>query len=181
MRIFRHDVRLCGGTIAVICDVSIRRILHAHDICPAVIALILDRASTITLFGPFAHKPKSVPLRRRPCLAGLIAQRPHDYGCIIFVALHHVFHTVQAGSTPNFNVGWEISSYIMRLHICFVANIDTIFIAQIVEIRIIGIVRSTNGIYIILFHEFDVFFLEVAREITAIFRMHFMAVESSQH
>ena len=66
----------------------------------------------------------------------------------------------------------------MRFDVGFIIHIDTILVTQFIEFPVLRIVTQTNGIDIMLFHQFKVFPHQLFRHIMARLRIMFVNVDT---
>jgi len=89
---------------------------------------------------------------------GFVAQRPDYDGRMVFVALDHC-PAPRHKRIPPFGFsrrGLAFAPQVMAFDIGFVDNVQAQFVAQVVPVRYVGIVRRSDGVDVVLFHQFDV-------------------------
>ena len=84
--------------------------------------------------------------------ARLVAHRPHDHAGVVAVADHHTRHALHKGNDP-FGTVAQAAAGMVRLDIGFVDYIETVLVAEIVEIGIVGIMRRAHGVESEPFHQ----------------------------
>ena len=153
------------------------RIHRTVDIRDSLVSasLILHRTGGITAFCPVID---GLEIRT---IAGLVAERPYYYAGKIPVPLHHPRHTLDERSFPvriacQSTVGME--GHAVGLEIGLVHKVETVLVAKVVPLVVIGIVRITHRIDIELLHQPDILQHAFHRDSTASLRTVFVAVHT---
>ena len=151
MVIFAHDVGSSGAAAGLFhsADFGVHIGLHIHQRV-VVPALIVNEAGGVgvevlqhTLDGSAG--------------AGLVAGRPHDDAGIVLVPLHHADGAV----LTSLHITGDIARYIVLaaavvgLHVGLVHDVNTVLVAQLIEIGVAGVVGGTDGVDVVLLHELD--------------------------
>ena len=110
-------------------------------------------------------------------VACLVAEGPEDDGRMVFVPLDHVHGAVEEGVRPT-RVVAKISVVVMGLQIRFIYKVYAVFVAEVVPIRVVWIVRRADGVEIELLEELDVLHHRLARDGLAVAFVEIMAVDA---
>ena len=133
--------------------------VHAHihravdvGVCSAVSLLVLYRACAVNRFKVIVsgHEVYTV--------SGFVTQTPDNHARLVFVALKHIFCTIQMRCFPVFvfSQRFVAVTHSMRFDVGFVNNVQTVFITQFVPQLRLRIVRCTNSIQVVFLHGFNV-------------------------
>ena len=112
----------------------------------------------------------------------LITHRPEDYRCMVLVSLNNVLDTIEKHCFPFFSISRNmniIGKQAMRLVVCLIHYINTVFIAKLIETWIVWIMRGTNSIYVVLFHQFKIFSHHLFCRNTSYRWIHLMTVRTT--
>ena len=174
MVIFAHDIRGFAALTFLfhvrVSGVHIR--LHV-DIFAVVPALVVDQASRVVFIKILEHAFQGL------ARAHLVARGPHQNAGIVFIALQHADCALFTSDHVTRNIAGHTGvqpAAIVRLIVRLIHHIDTVFVAQLIEIRVVRIVRSTHGIQIVLLEQLDVRFHLLTGKVAAGFRRHLAAV-----
>ena len=109
---------------------------------PVAGLLIMHRAGWLALFDPLRAIDEILTIAR------LVTERPHDDARVVLVALDHVFHAVQVGIPPFrlFGEGFRAIAHAVGFDVGLIDDIESEFVAEFEESRIIRIVGSSHGI-----------------------------------
>ena len=117
------------------------------------VLLVVDR-TTIELVSLGVHRADVA------AIAALVAQRPHDDARVVALLHHQALNTVDVGRLPCRVVGnqGDVADILeaVALHIGLGDQHDAILITQLVEARVIGIVRGAHCVDVVLLHELQV-------------------------
>jgi len=119
-----------------------------------------------------------------PAVERFVAQRPDDDRWVIFVTVDHLTHSVDVGLAPGRVVGRPGSpiaaelAHAVTLEIAFIEDPETKLISEIVEPRIVDVVRCPDGIYIVSFHQKQISFKKLVRHSSAIIWVVLMSVHA---
>ena len=113
-------------------------------------------------------------------IAALVAHRPHNHRGVILVAFKHVavalphhFLVLRVFGEALFSITLG-----MGFAVGFVPNVKSIFVAEFVPIRIVGIMAGAHRIDIQLLHQGNVAYHRLAADDMARVRVMFMAVHT---
>ncbi len=114
-------------------------------------ALVMHQPAGVTRFYEARHRLVVFAIAR------LVAQRPHNYTGVVFVALEQPLHAVYIRGLPVGMVGNKISVarpvHAVRLEIAFVNDVQSQHIAQRRQTRVVGIVRGADYIAVVRFDD----------------------------
>ena len=107
------------------------------------------------------HRPRIVVVKDRLlhifkifAVARLIAKRPNAYAGMVAVADDHAARTVHNGLRPHRVAARHIlAAHTMRFHVAFIHHVKAVFIAKLIEKRIVRVMAGTDGVDIRLLHE----------------------------
>ena len=135
--------------------------------------LIVGQAGVVELFDSSLYSSEVVTI------AALIAKRPHeDTGVVahpanvVLRAFHHRVLELRHGRQTPVSV---------TLYVSLCQHIHTIFIAEVVENRIVGIVRGADGIDIQTFHAENILFYLLWGDGTTVDRREVVTVDAMKH
>ena len=115
-------------------------------------------------------------------VAGFVTKAPHKHAGVISVPKNHALHSVYNGIRPHrITARHAFAPHAMALHFAFIHYIEAVFIAHFVKIRIVGVMRSTYGIDIILFHNIQILRVPLTGNSPAVIRIKVMAVYTPDH
>ena len=146
---------------------------HVHDV---VVALVLNGARGIELMEGIVGRHKVLA---RP---GLVAQRPDDYRRMVDVCmcqLHDACHVGrlkfghmrQRGITVIILVAFDVG---------LILQIDAILVAEVVPVRIAGVVRVAHVVDVATLHQHDFLFHLLHRYSVACSQIDFLTVDTFQ-
>ena len=151
-------VRRAVALAPVVVDVH-----RAHDVgafrlgdvvvgIPAQVALVLHRARRVGTLDPVVA---GLEVGTR---TGLVAQRPDDDRGVVAVALDHaaVALQVRLGEGRNARQRELLVAHAVRLDVGLVDDIDAVAVAELVPLRVVGIVRRAHGVDVELLHDADI-------------------------
>ena len=112
-----------------------RRILVGTYIYNVIITLILHRTGSIKLLQSIISRHKVL------ARSGFIAQRPDNNRRIVNIGTHHFHHTCHVRIFPfhRMREGGSTIIIFVRFYIRLIFEINTVFVAQEIPIRIIRI------------------------------------------
>ena len=142
MCILAKDKRFCSFFTEIFyCHwTSIHFRMH---ICILIITFIMYKSCTVFFMDHF--RTGTIVFTK----SSLISHRPENNRCMVLISFYHILNTVKKHGFPFFSITRNvnvISKKTMRLIICLIHNINTIFITKLVKTRIIRIMRCTNCI-----------------------------------
>ena len=109
----------------------------------------------------------------------LIAKRPNEDAHMVAHPLHMILRTLHHSIAE---LRFRRQSHIgVALHIGFCQHIHAVFVTQVVEHRVIRIVRCADGIDVQTLHGLDVLFNLLCRDGTSIHRREIVAVHTMEH
>ena len=112
----------------------------------------------------------------------LISHRPHNNGWMISISLHHTHAAIHISCFPGFivcNPGIILYPLkAMAFQICFINNIKSILVAQIIKIFICRIMGTTHRIDIVLFHQTNIRFHQLSGYNSSFFWIIIMMIDS---
>ena len=89
--------------------------------------------------------------------AGFVTYRPHNNAGVVFVALKHALGAIKISLGPIGIVGKGVPVadplHAVRFDICLVANVKTVFVAQFVKARIVGVVAGAYHVDVVGLHD----------------------------
>ena len=96
-------------------------------------------------------------LRGNP-VAALVTQRPGYHRGVVAVAVVHIVHSVLHGPAPLLLLGQAVLAVALgvRFHIGLVPHIQTVAVAQLVPILVVGIMAGPHGIDVHVLHQHNV-------------------------
>lgn len=113
-------------------------------------------------------------------MARFVAERPDNDTGMMTVALHHSGNPLAKGGKPNRVVRQPAHGlHAVRLDIGFVHHVKTIAIAQTIPKGGVGIMRTADGIKIILLHEQNILHHGLLVHGLPVGRAVFMAVDAA--
>ena len=117
------------------------------------ILLVVDR-TTVELVSLGVHRTDVA------AIAALVAHRPHNDAGVVALLHHQALNTVNVSRLPCRVVGdqGDVADILeaVALHIGLGDQHDAILVAQLVEARVIGIVRGAHRVDVVLLHELQV-------------------------
>ena len=117
------------------------------------VLLVMDR-TIIELVSSGVHRADVA------AVAALVAHRPHNDAGVVALLHHQALNAVDVGRLPCRVVGdqGDIADILeaVALHIGLGDQHDAILVAQLVEARVIGIVRGTHRVDVVSLHELQV-------------------------
>ena len=96
---------------------------------------------------------------KRWSVSCLITHRPTNDTGLIFVSLHHALDSIQMHGLKFRFISGCVFFFVMKtmtFNIGLINYINTILVAQLIPVGVIGIMRRAYGIDIIGFHDFDI-------------------------
>ncbi len=133
----------------------------------------MDQAGWVVLVKVLEH-----PLQG---LAGanLVAGGPHQHAGIVLIALQHADRALLTGD----HIAGDVAGYagvqpaaVVGFVVRLVHDIDAVLVAQLIEIRVVRIVRGAHRIQIVLLEQLDVRLHLLVGEVAARLRRHLAAV-----
>ena len=186
MHVFAGNIRLLRIGLEIFLDFVGMRVHAAFDVGHVVIlaivghALVVHWSVRVEFVHVDAHRAEHVSRIR------FVAKRPDDYGSMVVVALHHAVHTVHARALPfglaarNGGIlGDHVSRQApaaVRFKIGFVDQVDAVFVAQVVPVFLVGVVRGADGVDVVPLAERDVVDHVLPGDGAAALRVEFVAV-----
>ena len=113
-------------------------------------------------------------------VAGLIAQGPENNGRVVLGTMHHAHIALHMGFLPGRlpgNIHAAIADAV-GFAVGFVHHVQAVAVAQLIKIRMIGIVGTTDGIDIMRLDNLHVLFHHFPRNGAPVIGMGFMAVDT---
>ena len=111
-----------------------------------------------------------------------ISHRPHNNRWMVSISFHHTHATIHISYFPAFivcNPGIILYPLkAMAFQICFINDIKSILIAQIIKILICRIMRTTYCIDIVLFHQTNIRFHQLSGYNSSFFWIIIMMIDS---
>ena len=177
VRVFALDERLgLRGILAVLLHIIGAGVHRAEDVGFAVVMglFVLDRPARI--------KGADQVVRRFEvgAVARLVAERPHDDGGVVEIPLHMAHVALQMGLLVGRVAGQRggAVAHAVRLDIRLGYHIETILVAEVIPVRIVGIVAGAHGIDVELLHDLDVLLHPLVRHHVAAVRVEFVPVDA---
>ena len=175
--VFAHD-EWERAALAVLLNALASGIGRVHlrlhvNIRAVVPALVVDQAGWVVLVKVLEH-----PLQG---LAGanLVAGGPHQHAGIVLIALQHADRALLTGD----HIAGDVAGYagvqpaaVVGFVVRLVHDIDAVLVAQLIEIRVVRIVRGAHRIQIVLLEQLDVRLHLLVGEVAARLRRHLAAV-----
>ena len=181
MAVFALDQRpLLGQRLGFLAAAILDRVGHGAvhraekiDVCGVSALLVMDRAGWIALFDPLRA------LLEVDAIAGLIAHRPDDDGRVVFIAFEHVLDAVEVGRAPGWVLGqgFIAVAHAVGLEVGLIDDVEAEFVGQLVEMRVIRVVRAADRVDVGALHLQQVVPHVLGGEIVAGFRVEFVAVD----
>ena len=174
MGIFALDERTWRILLAVVLAIPILVVHGAEHIG------LLCQAGTLVLYGTCAVKRLDgmIGILEVVAMSALVTHAPEDDGRMVLLDLH-VADVALHNGLAEIGVLCQtcaVVAHAMTLEVGLGANIDAIFVAQVIEIRVARIVASADRIDIQLFHGADVLQHAFAADDIAAIGVHLMAV-----
>ena len=117
------------------------------------VLLVVDRAA-VELVGLGIHRADIA------AITALVAHRPHDDARMVALLHHQALDTVDISRLPRRIVGNQgnVADVLetVALHIGLGHQHDAVLVTQLVEARVVGIVRSAHRVDVVLLHELKV-------------------------
>ena len=113
-------------------------------------------------------------------IARLITKRPHDDAWMILIAFHHAADARHPCCSIR-RVVTQAGIPGMAFRIGFVNDIQTQFITQVKQARIIRVMRTTHCIHIVLLHQHKVCANVFNTDCFALIRVVVVAVHAANH
>ena len=114
-------------------------------------------------------------------VACFVAERPHENAGVVAVAKHHALHFIHNCVRPNrVAPGNALAAHAVAFHIAFVHHIEPVFVAKLIEKRVVGVVRSANGIDICAFHQIEILIIALFRHRPAVVGVKVVAVHAAK-
>ena len=111
----------------------------------------------------------------------LVAQRPHDDARMIAVTIHHVVLAVNNRVRHILcNARVFVNHVGMDFEIRLIDNVNAVFIAQIIPVRTVRVMRRAHGVDVVLLHDADVCLHDLARHGVPVFGVRLVAVDAAQ-
>ena len=156
-------------------DHFFRRVHTADEIgfCQIKIPLVVDGIQVAERQGGFFHVGKNRSVAR------LVPERPKADAGMASVPHDHSLHTVNCGARPHRSVARHVlAAHAVALKIALVHDVKAVFVAQLIEERVVGIVARSDRIYIRLLHQTQVAVICLARDCPAVIRVKIVAVHA---
>ena len=79
---------------------------------------------------------------------------------MIFGTLIHTVYTIHVSCQPSavFGKGSGTVTHAVRFDVCFINHVQSVAVAKLIPIRMGGIMRVTDKVDVMLFHQFDIQF-----------------------
>ena len=136
---------------------------------------VSHKACAVLGLGPQVELVKVVPVAR------FIAHRPNDYARVIAVAFDHALHAAQMGVQPIWIVAEravQIVPHAVRFDVGLVIHVQAVFVAQVVPVGVVGVVRRPHGVDVVGLHQSDVLEHGLARHHVPCFEVMLVAVDA---
>ena len=149
------DARLGERMLAKVVHLRHAGVHRRNDVdgIGVAVLLVVDR-TTVELVSLGVHRADVA------AIAALVAHRPHNDAGVVALLHHQALDAVDVGRLPCRVVGdqGDVADILeaVALHIGLGDQHDAILIAQLVEARVIGIVRGAHRVDVVLLHELQV-------------------------
>ncbi len=144
-----------------------------------VVGLVVDRAGRVGGLDPLRHV---VVVRAEACL---VARVPHEDARVVLVALDHGDHAVHERVAPLRLVRLAPPGAVLvvvGLDVDLVVDPDAVLVGEVVEVRVVRVVRGADGVDVELLHQRHVAFLRLAGHVPAVLGVGLRAVDAlEQH
>ena len=160
---------------------DIRHVLefaHVHG------SLVMHRTIRVDRVRVAVHRTEHLARAR------FVAERPDQHARMVVVTPHHAVDAVHARALP-FGVAagdavfgaFDVVGHpgAVRLHVGFVDQIQAVFVAQVVPIFLVWIVRGADGVDVVPLAEDHVGKHVLAGDRTAALRVEFVAIRAFEH
>lgn len=129
----------------------------------------------------FLGLEEAVSLFHSHTIAALVAERPNDNGRIIAVAVEHIVDTINDGVGPLFLLSQTVFAIAlgMAFDVGFVPDIETIAVAELVPILVVGVMAGADGIDIEVLHKHNIELHLLAADILAGIGAMLVAVDAA--
>ena len=173
MSIFTHYVWLIPFDL-IFCNLfetfqsGIHRRIYVCHFC-LKISLVMNQSGWIILFYKSSAGYQSGIIQLTDCFCctteiasecGFISHRPHNNRWMISISLYHTDTTIYVSIFPGLIICDPCVIFYpfksMAFQVCFIDHIKSIFVTQIIKIFICRIMRATNSIDIVLFHQTNI-------------------------
>ena len=128
MRILAKD-KWFGAFLSEIFNGHWMGIHFGVEICVLVIGLIMNQSCAVFFMDHLSAG--AIVLSK----TSLITHRPEDYRCMVLVSLNNVLDTIEKHCFPFFSISRNmniIGKQAMRLVVCLIHYINTVFIAELI-------------------------------------------------
>ena len=151
-------------------------ILVAAHVDNVVVALILNRTRGVEGFQGIVAGLEVV------ARSGLVAQTPDDDARVVHMGVGQFHHTSDVCRLPFHGVGERCIAIVilMTLQIGLAFKIDAVFVTEVVEIGIVGIMRGANVVDVGALHHHHLFLHLLARNGMTAFGIRLMTVHTLQ-
>ena len=146
---------------------------HVHDV---VVALVLNGARGVELMEGVVGRHEVL------ARSGLVAQRPDDHGRMVDVRMCQLHDAGHVGCLELGHVrqGGVAVVVFVAFEVGLIFQIDAILVAEVVPVRIIGIVRVAHVVDVAALHQHDFLFHLLHRDGVARSRIDFLTVHALQ-
>ena len=149
------DARLGERVLAKVVHLRHARVHGGDDVdgIGVAVLLVVDRTA-VELVGLGVHRADVA------AVAALVAHRPHNDARVVALLHHQTLDAVDISRLPRRIVGdqGDVADILeaVALHIGLGHQHDAVLVAQLVEARVVGIVRSAHRVDVVLLHELKV-------------------------
>ena len=180
MGVFALDQRFLGILGEVFLTLPVAPVHRADDVGVIVSVvgglLVLHGARRVEGFDPV------VAAFEIGAVSGLVSRAPDDDRGVVVVAQHHAAVAVEVRGGEG-GVAGEVLRLVavvvaVRFDVGFVHDVETVFVAEVVPQRRVGVVARAHGVHVEAFHLADVAHHLFARDIITRVRLHFVPVDA---
>ena len=197
--VLAHDERPCAAPRRSVPHDALDRCVHRADHVGgtrAALHPVLHRINrgqpaarvVLVVHGPLVVDGTRRVVRAHPrcgrvvhrAVAALVAEGPHDDARVVLVALHHAGHARHdRGAVARVVAQARVPG--VALHVRLVDHVETQFVAQVQEPRVVRVVRTAHRVHVVLLHQHDVGAHVRDRHGLAPFGMVVVAVHALDH
>jgi len=175
VRVLAHDdgpsLALVLGPLDGLADLRI----HGRELVDGGVIprrMVVDRSVGVVLPDPVGHGDMA------RSEAGLVPERPHDDARVVLVPLHHALGPIHEGALPLWVLG-EAVPVVVRLQVRLIEDVETVLVAQVIELGVIGVVRGPHCVHVVAFENEYVLDEALARNALAVIGVVVVPIHSA--
>ncbi len=157
---------------------------HVLEVAVVHAALVMHGTVRIDLMHMAVHRAEHLACE------GFVAERPDEHARMVVIAAQHAVDAVHARALPfGLAAGNGVLGRLhvvrdpaaVRLQIGLVDQIDAVFVAQVVPVFLVRIMRSADGVDVVALAEHDVVDHVLPGDRASALRVEFVAVRALEH